>query len=230
MRYDKIRSLTMHPFEQIEIACKSIKNDTKFHNGYNAIGLSQGALLLRGLAQTCPFPKMKNFISFGGPQQGIYQANPQTIKIMCTTIHYQLNALIYSRPSQYLLTPASYWHDLNPNRYQKGSTFLAIINNEKDTIITDYAENLKALERFVMVKYESDEAIIPNESTFFGYWSEQKTLIRLEESELYKRDKLGLKAMNENGQLVFLVSPGGHLELNEEWFVDNILQYLINTS
>jgi palmitoyl-protein thioesterase len=124
------------------------------------------------------------------------------------------------------LTPTTYWHDLNTNRYQRGSTFLAIINNERE-INADYAENLRALARFVLVKYEADEAIVPNDSTFFGYWSEQKKPISLEESELFKHDKLGLKKMKERGQLVFLVSPGGHLELVEDWFVHNVLKFLM---
>lgn len=125
-----------------------------------------------------------------------------------------------------MLTPATYWHDLNVDRYLSGSTFLAIINNEKE-INVDYAENLKRLERFVLVRYERDDSVVPNESAFFGYWNEEKQVIKLEESELYREDKLGLKVMRERGQLVFLVSPGGHLEMNESWFLLNIIGYLI---
>lgn len=43
---DKIKSLTLHPFEQIELVCGIIKSDPKFANGYNAVGLSQGGLLV----------------------------------------------------------------------------------------------------------------------------------------------------------------------------------------
>ena len=47
-------------------------------------------------------------------------------------------------------------------------------------------------------------------------------------SNLYQLDMLGLKSMDENGQLVFLTAPGAHLDLDEIWFVQNILPYLRN--
>lgn len=48
----------------------------------------------------------------------------------------------------------------------------------------------------------------------------------LQESALYKEDRLGLKAMDENNQLVFLETDGEHLQFSTEWFNANILQYL----
>lgn len=125
------------------------------------------------------------------------------------------------------MAPTTYWHDLDENRYHRGSTFLAIINNEKE-INVDYVKNLKSLEKVVLVKYENDQSIIPNESTFFGYWDRKKMPIHLEQTDLYAQDRLGLRAMKENGQLIFHISPGLHLELNENWFVNNIVVYFKN--
>lgn len=45
-RWDRIKSLTMHPFHQIALVCEELQIDANFSNGYNAIGLSQGALFL----------------------------------------------------------------------------------------------------------------------------------------------------------------------------------------
>lgn len=44
--WDRIKSLTIHPFDQIAQVCSELGNDTNFSDGYNAIGLSQGALLM----------------------------------------------------------------------------------------------------------------------------------------------------------------------------------------
>ena len=55
--------------QQIEMACQMIQNDPKLVNGYNAMGFSQGGQFLRGLAQKCPTPPMKNLISVGGQHQ-----------------------------------------------------------------------------------------------------------------------------------------------------------------
>ncbi|XP_070492357.1 palmitoyl-protein thioesterase 1-like [Chironomus tepperi] len=216
----------MHPFDQIEAACNDIKIDVKFYNGYNGIGLSQGALLLRGLAQSCNNgPKMRNLISLAGPQQGVYQyPNCDKIKpIICTGV----NKLIYSRPTQSLLAPATYWHDIDERRYLSGSTFLTLINNEIE-LNEGYRNNLKSLQKLVLVKYDQDTSIVPNESAFFGYFDRNKNIVPLLFSNLYKLDLLGLKSMHENGQLVFLTAPGAHLDLDENWFVENILPYLKN--
>lgn len=68
---DRINSLRLHPFKQIERVCKEIQSDEKFKNGYNGIGLSQGGLFMRGLVQVCPHPQMKNLITLASPHQGV---------------------------------------------------------------------------------------------------------------------------------------------------------------
>ena len=129
-------------------------------------------------------------------------------------------------PIQTVLAPTTYWHSFLETQYRRSSTFLAHINNVNE-ITPAYIENLKALEKFVLVKYENDRAIIPNESAHFGYWDRYRRPIQLEDTEIYKEDRLGLRAMKENGQLIFLTVPNAsHIEFNEEWFVDNILIYL----
>lgn len=130
--------------------------------------------------------------------------------------------------SQTFFAPATYFHDLSEARYKAGSTFLAVINNEK-TINLEYVKNLQSLRKFVMVKYKDDIGIVPNESTWFGYYDRDAKTITMEESELYKSDKLGLKAMQQAGKLVFLTSPNGHLSLDEAWFIDNIIPLLKET-
>lgn len=48
----------------------------------------------------------------------------------------------------------------------------------------------------------------------------------MEETKTYIDDKLGLRALKENGTLVLLHSKGSHLELHPNWFVENIIPYL----
>ena len=40
--------------------------------GYHGVGISQGGLLLRGLAQMCPDPRMRSLVTIGSPHQGIF--------------------------------------------------------------------------------------------------------------------------------------------------------------
>ncbi len=87
-------------------------------------------------------------------------------------------------------------------------------------------KNLQALKRFVLVKYANDVSVVPNESTHFGFLDSSGRSIKMEETELYKRDCLGLRKMKEDGKLILVDAPMEHLELNRKWFRNNILPIL----
>ena len=65
---------------------------------------------------------------------------------------------------------------------------------------------------------------------WFGFYApnQDKTVIPLQQSTLYTEDWLGLKQMDNNGQLVFMTSPGDHLQFTDEWFKENIVPLLTN--
>ncbi|XP_054349372.1 palmitoyl-protein thioesterase 1 isoform X2 [Pongo pygmaeus] len=67
-----------------------------------------------------------------------------------------------------------------------------------------YKKNLMALKKFVMVKFLNDSIVDPVDS----------------------EDRLGLKEMDNAGQLVFLATEGDHLQLSEEWFYAHIIPFL----
>ena len=57
--------------EQINMQCEHLMKDKKLENGFHLMGMSQGGLFARALVQKCPGLKIKNLISFGGPQNGV---------------------------------------------------------------------------------------------------------------------------------------------------------------
>jgi Palmitoyl protein thioesterase len=122
------------------------------------------------------------------------------------------------------LAPASYWHDVNEDRYKRGSTFLAVVNNEND-YNEAYVRNLQSLRRLVLVKYVEDKSLIPNESAWFGY-NFNGTSLALEDMEVFKKDRLGLVKLKAEGKLSRLESPHEHLVLNKKWFRANITPIL----
>lgn len=86
--------------------------------------------------------------------------------------------------------------------------------------------NLQALKRFVLVKYANDISVIPNESAHFGFCDRNGKALRMEETELFQQDRLGLKKMQDERKLIRLNAPMEHLELDERWFRENILPIL----
>lgn len=126
---------------------------------------------------------------------------------------------------QRILTPASYWHDVNEERYKRGSTFLAVINNENH-YNAEYVKNLQSLKRLMLVKYKNDVSLIPNESAWFGYQDEKGRAVSMEETDVYRKDKLGLQGMKNEGKIIRLESPLEHVQLDKIWFRHFIIPVL----
>lgn len=173
---------------------------------------------------------MNNLITLGSPHQGVFGLPNCLAKDndSCKFFRSLLNHGAYLGWVQKLLVQATYWHDpLHEDKYRKYSTFLSDLNNEVE-INEDYSERLKALKKFVLVKFGNDSIVQPRESQWFGYYrpGQDTELISMEETSLYKDDRLGLKAMKEAGQLILLESDGNHLEYSRSWFNENILPIL----
>ena len=72
LEMDTANSILMSANDQVSYVCNIIGNDPNLADGYNALGISQGGLMMRGVAQRCPNPPMKNLITFGSPHQGVF--------------------------------------------------------------------------------------------------------------------------------------------------------------
>uniref|UniRef100_A0A915CDA1 Palmitoyl-protein thioesterase 1 n=1 Tax=Parascaris univalens TaxID=6257 RepID=A0A915CDA1_PARUN len=228
---DNVVSDTEHGFfgninEQIQQVCDKLANDEKLHDGYNAIGFSQGGLFLRGVAQRCSSPPMKNLISLGGPQQGIYGLPlcPGDVRV-CDAVRHLLDMGAYIGFVQKSLIQAQYWHDpFDETTYKRYSAFLADANAE-NAMNQTYFDNLIKLNNFILVKFLNDSMVLPKESEWFGYYAQgnTSTIIPLEKSKLYTEDRIGLRTLNEKGKLQFVAIDGDHLQMPESVFIKEIV-------
>jgi palmitoyl-protein thioesterase len=162
----------------------------------------------RGLIQRCEGAKVINFISLGGQHQGIFGVPECSAEshLICGFYRLVLNYFAYTNWAQNHVAQATYWHDpIHEEKYRKRSTFLADINNERG-INKDYIRRLQSLNKFVMVKFLRDKIVQPIETSWFGFYKpgSDKTVLSLTESELFLRDKLGLKRMLDHGKIVFI--------------------------
>ncbi|CAL1683959.1 unnamed protein product [Lasius platythorax] len=217
--------------EQIQRVCEQLSQDTRLQNGYNAVGFSQGAQFLRAVAQRCPDPPMLNLISLGGQHQGVFGIPKcSDTSRLCNYMRRMLHLGAYLWYIQESLVQAAYWHDpLKEDEYRKKNIFLADINNE-NTISAEYKDNLQKLRTLVLVKFENDTMVEPTESEWFGFYKpgQTKEIQKLQQSELYQQDWLGLRAMEVAGKLHYLSLPGDHLQFTATWFVENIIKkYLV---
>ncbi|KAF2904692.1 hypothetical protein ILUMI_01474 [Ignelater luminosus] len=221
----------MHPNEQIEIACSIVNSDPLLADGYNAIGVSQGSQLIRGLLQRCPGPRMKTLITMAGQHQGYYGipfCDPLTIP-RCDFIRKTLSRFAYLSSIQKQSTQATFWHDsLNEETYKHKNTYIAEINNER-VINKTYITKLQSLENFVMIKYEKETMVIPKDSSWFEFYApgQSTKILPLRESDLYISDRLGLKQMDQDGKLHFILAPWVHWEFDWTWYKKNVVDVFL---
>ena len=72
LEQDSSNSILMNANDQVMYVCNMIRSDPNLSGGYNALGISQGGLLMRGVAQRCPQLPIRNLITLGSPHQGVF--------------------------------------------------------------------------------------------------------------------------------------------------------------
>ncbi|XP_076655703.1 palmitoyl-protein thioesterase 1 [Halictus rubicundus] len=218
--------------QQVSTVCDLISENEHLKNGYNAIGFSQGAQFLRAVIQRCPDPPVKNFISLGGQHQGVFGLPNcgNMSNFICYRVASAIKYGAYLRVIQERFIQSTYWHDpYQEEEYKRSSIFLSDINNELH-INQTYINNLQKLQTMVLVRFDNDTVVTPRETEWFGFYApgQAKEIQTLEQTDLYREDRLGLKALDDSGKIHFLSVPGNHLEFSEEWFVNKVINMYLS--
>ncbi|CAN1289888.1 Palmitoyl-protein thioesterase 1 [Linum perenne] len=125
----------------------------------------------------------------------------------------------------YVLFPCFILQDIDD--YLKGCRFLPKLNNE---IIrnSNYRERLTSLENLVLIMFDQDTILIPKETAWFGYYPDGAfaTILPVNETELYIKDWIGLRTLDEAGKVKFVTMSGNHLEISESDMRKYIVPYL----
>jgi len=218
--------------DKLEEICENLKKDEELKDGFTLIGFSQGGQFSRALVQRCDV-KVLNLITLGAQHQGIYGLPRCTSEkhFICRITDKLFNLGFYTERIQKSFVPAQYWHDMmNYTNYITNSQFIAEINNEVE-VKEIYKQRLTALKKFIMVKFESDTIVDPIESEHFGFfeYGDLKKIVKLEDSRLYKEDRLGLRKLDETKRLIRINLPGDHLQMPREWFKNEIINQYIKS-
>ncbi|OLY77849.1 Palmitoyl-protein thioesterase 1 [Smittium mucronatum] len=212
--------------KHIDQACQQLQEDPALSNGYNGLGFSQGGLFMRALLQRCPYPKMKKLVTFGSPHAGV--ASPPSCKqgdFLCEAMRRSISNGVYSYYIQNSIIQAQYYKD--PKRideYLKNSIFLPYINNEIEVNQT-YIDRIKQLEKFVVIKFTLEKMIDPVESTWFGFYGKNGNPLPLQDTDLYKQDRLGLKYLDEKDKIDFLELETLHMQIPDHYLVEVASKY-----
>lgn len=220
--------------KQSEWLAHEIQADPQLRDGFNIIAHSQGGLLARYFIQHYNYPKVFNYIALGTPQAGIF-GTPTQIDDVFTWINQleqEAHQIIYSWFFQRIVSFAGYWRDpLHYDAYLRQCTFLPYLNNEIVHLDAQrYKDNICSLENMVLIKSVVEDIMEPAESCHFGFYHKGsfKLVESLADSDFYKNDDLGIRALDESKRLYLLFAQTPHLRLPSDAsnFIENILPFL----
>ncbi|ORZ31752.1 Alpha/Beta hydrolase protein [Catenaria anguillulae PL171] len=163
---DRKRSYLDNLSQQIAQVCQQLQS-IPAPAGFHAIGFSQGGLFLRAIAQKCPQVHMKRLITWASPHQGIADVPPTWCKgqpLWCGIARTALRRGAYVKGVQTRVVQAGYVKTpTNLEAYRSGNLFLPDINNENN-VVPEYAKQIMALEKLVLIKHADDSVLSPPES------------------------------------------------------------------
>lgn len=217
--------------QQVKKVCDELKSVPQLRDGYNAVGFSQGGQFLRAVAERCQHlgPKMHVLVTMGGQHEGV-NTIPGCLKetFWCQLMRSIMGRGSYSHWISQDIVQAQYVKDpFLFDEYLKYNPFLPDINNEYSVKNPQYAANLASLKKLVLFRFTNDTVVVPRDSAWFSYF-DGKELFPVRQLSIYKYDWIGLKMLDERGDLLFGDCPGNHMNFTWDWFKDNIVsKYLV---
>jgi palmitoyl-protein thioesterase len=219
---DIMNGFFMNLDDQVDYFADVVKSDPNLVNGFNAVGYSQGNLVIRGYIEKYNDPPLYNFISVHGPMAGVGSFPGCAISHdVCKLFSQILGSLAYHPKVQEHQTQSNYFR--NPmmiDKYLAGNTFLVEMNNEK-SINADFASNWESLESVCLVKALADTVVIPNDSEWFGFFQDGTFEIVwvYNEAPWYSNDLFGLKSLDSSGRVFFNTTDGNHLDFETDYLL-----------
>lgn len=180
--------------------------------GFNAMGNSQGGLLMRAYINKINSPPVHRYVSNCGVQNGI-AGLPKNIWWLLPVWKHILNP--YKTP----LVFSDYWKDPHSEEdYLAKSPFLADVNNEGKTKNPQYKENMTKLNMYVTVEALEDTMVYPHASENHGFYAWGSVypvgiIQQLRDTQAYKEDWLGLKTLDTSGRMKHYTFHGNHLRV-----------------
>ncbi len=227
---DRLSGFFKPAWRQVDEACQQLSNATQLRDGFHAVGFSQGGQFLRALVQQCgTLPPVVNLVTLGGQHQGVFGL-PNCLAMkswMCRDARKLIDDFgPYDTFVQEHSTQSNYWHDADDEaRYNSRNPWLPKANGHP--FDAAQRKRLMSVSRFVMVRFENDTMVQPRASSHFGWYANGSDTqsVPLQQTALYTDpvDALGLRAMDKAGKLVFLDTPGEHLQFTKAWFISTIV-------
>ncbi|XP_044124427.1 LOW QUALITY PROTEIN: lysosomal thioesterase PPT2 [Bufo gargarizans] len=177
-------------------------------DGVHLLCYSQGGLICRGLLETIPDHNVDTFISLSSPQMGQYGDTDYLRYLFPTYVKANLYRFCYTQFGQ-SISICNFWNDPHHHdMYINSSDFLAPINSERPELnTTEWKKNFLRLRKLVLIGGPSDGVITPWESSHFGFYDENETVVEMQQQQVYQDDTFGLRTLDKRGAIAVYSVP-----------------------
>lgn len=195
---------------------------------FDLIGFSQGTIISRYIIQNCNLTgSVRNFVSFGGPLNGEASEQCNWYDLYCFANRLYFNFAVFTQdykdnwaPSGYARTPWNY------QGYLENSSFLAEANNEVN-YSAERRQKFLNLNRAMFIKWDAETVIKPAESSWWGEYNSGYEVLNRTQTELYHKDLIGIRTLENEGRAKFINIPGKHMEYTWEQIDKIIIPFLL---
>jgi palmitoyl-protein thioesterase len=206
----------------VDYFAAQVRKDARLAGGFDAVGLSQGNLIIRGYVEMYNDPPVRRFISIHGPLAGtgsLPQCDPDSFAApLCRKATDLVGEAAYLPAVQRHIAQSNYLKDPTMLlKYKRYNAFLPVINNEVPHARSrEFKARFASLDRLVLVKAEGDTMIFPQASEWFGFFKDGSfdTVLAMNETEAYLEDSFGLKTLDSQGKIRFATTKGNHLRFS----------------
>lgn len=226
---DQRASLIGKVNDQIAKVCEQLESIPDLEGKqFDFVGFSQGGLFARAAIERCGL-NVHTLITFGSPHAGISDLpRCDDSDWFCKRKNAVLKRQVWKPNVQNSIIAAQYFRDpLDYETYLENSIFLADANNEQNEKNETYIENIKTLEKLVLIMFSQDETVVPKESAWF-YDQDKKTgeTIEFENTGFYKQDLIGLKSLYDEEKIEFLTIDDVHMAIGDDFLKKMTEKYL----
>eukprot|EP00667_Euglena_gracilis_P016435 EG_transcript_17203 len=210
--------------EEVTAFAHKVQADPQLAEGFDAVGISQGALIIRGYVQRYNSPPVFNFLSMHGPMAGVAGFPHCPYKeLVCRMFDHFLGDLAYTTLAQQSLAQANYLRDpMRIPQYLAANPFLPDLNNELPVKNATYRQNFIKLRRLILVKALRDTMVLPKDSEWFGFYADGSTsqVLPMLFTRWFMEDSFGLLTLDNAGRVFFESTPDDHTQFS----VDQLLR------
>ncbi|TRY65733.1 hypothetical protein DNTS_005574 [Danionella cerebrum] len=178
-------------------------------DGIHIICYSQGGLVCRGILSILPDHNVHSFISLSAPQAGQYGDTDYLKYLFPEFVKSNVYHVCYTGVGQ-KISICNYWNDPHHrDLYINSSDYLALLNNERpNPNSTAWKQNFLRIKKLVLIGGPDDGVITPWQSSQFGFYDDNETVIEMKNQKVFLMDLFGLKTLSARGDLALCSIPG----------------------